>query len=432
MRTTWIRIWLALLILGCAAMVGPRAELGPQEKGDAHGDAYTFLDGVLKDYASAKTYHIEFVEEANFKSDMRRYWEQRVISAVVLPDRRYRFEQRNEFGLVLQVSDGVSEWIYLAELGQYTKEPTPTLVPGPIPNVPIFGIGSIRMAQRVLRTFSGVRSLIRSARFLHDEKIEVNGQRVLCTVVQAEGVVPGSPGAKRKINTTFTFWIDKKDEVIWKQTEHREGPLNPEAADTECSMDRTTWFKVSEPDAQRAPEELFVFKPTEGVEYVKEFTNPREKIARGLQGKQVPAVNLKGSDGKTASLESFQGKPLLLDFWATWCAPCVESLPALEKLYKDAADKGLVVLSIDSDEAAQTATEFLAKRKEPWANFHLTDEVAAAFPEHGIPYFVLVDASGKVVYAWEGLDEDGLRAAVAKLGPAFAGVAKSSESLPKP
>ena len=127
------------------------------------------------------------------------------------------------------------------------------------------------------------------------------------------------------------------------------------------------------------------------------------------------------------SLGSFQGKPELLDFWAPWCAPCVESLPALEKLYKEAVDKGLVMLSIDNDEEARTATEFLAKRKAPWLNFHLTDQIAAAFPEHGIPYFVLVDASGKVVYSYQGLDEAGLRAAVAKLGPAFAEIGKTPQ-----
>lgn len=104
----------------------------------------------------------------------------------------------------------------------------------------------------------------------------------------------------------------------------------------------------------------------------------------------------------------------------------------MEKLYSETADKGLVFVSIDDDEDAQTATDFLRKRKDAWMNFHLTNEIASAFPEHGIPYFVLLDASGKVVYSQQGFDEVRLRSAVAKLGPAFAGVAKGPDPVAEP
>jgi thiol-disulfide isomerase/thioredoxin len=269
--------------------------------------------------------------------------------------------------------------------------------------------------------------LIRSAAYLADEKIDVNGRPVLCTVVQAKGELPRVAGATRRIAATFTFWIGKKDEVIWKETDHREGPLFPDAPRVECTMDRTEWFKASDPDAQSAPEELFVFRPSEPMELAKQFVNPREDSDRELQGKQAPAVKLGAKDGQAVSLETFRGKPVLLDFWATWCAPCVESLPAVEKLYSETADKGLVLLSIDEGEDVETVTKILAKRKQPWPNYHLTEEMADAFPAHGIPYFVLVDASGKVVYSKEGVDEAGLRAAVARLGPEFAAVSSEAK-----
>jgi thiol-disulfide isomerase/thioredoxin len=48
-------------------------------------------------------------------------------------------------------------------------------------------------------------------------------------------------------------------------------------------------------------------------------------------------VGLNSLDGKTVSLKSFQGKPVLLDFWATWCGPCVESMPSVKRLYDEAA-----------------------------------------------------------------------------------------------
>lgn len=432
MRTIWVRLWLAVVLLGYLAVIGPETRSAPQETGEAHGNAYAFLDGVLKRYSAAKTYHIERVEETQLNSEMRRSWERRSITAVVLPDKRYRFEARSGAGSGVQVSDGVSEWFYLPQIGQYTKEPAPASVPGPIPRVPIFGLGRIREAQYILTSFSGVRSLIRTAAYLADERIDVNGIPVLCTVVQAQGELPRVAGATRRIAATFTFWIDKKDEVIWKETDHREGPLFPDAPRVEYTMDRTEWYQASDPDAQSAPEELFVFKPSEPVELAKQFVNPSENSDRELQGKRAPAVKLGAKDGQVVTLETFHGKPVLLDFWATWCAPCVESLPAVEKLYSETADKGLVLLSIDEGEDVETVTKFLAKRKQPWPNYHLTDEIADAFPAHGIPYFVLVDASGEVVYSKEGVDDAGLRAAVAKLGPEYARVSEASQPLAKP
>jgi thiol-disulfide isomerase/thioredoxin len=114
----------------------------------------------------------------------------------------------------------------------------------------------------------------------------------------------------------------------------------------------------------------------------------------------------------------------LFDFWATWCFPCRESFRALEKLYKETASKGLIVIGIDDDEEAKSALDFLARRNDGWLNFHLTDEIASAFPEHGIPYFVLVDASRKVVYSRQGMDEGELRDAIAHLWPEFANLSR--------
>jgi hypothetical protein len=89
MRTTWMRVWLAVLLLGYLAVVGSETRSAPQEVGDAHGDASAFLDGVLKRYATAKTYHIELVEEAQLNSDLKHTWEKQTTTAVVLPNERY-------------------------------------------------------------------------------------------------------------------------------------------------------------------------------------------------------------------------------------------------------------------------------------------------------------------------------------------------------
>src|ERR1700730_12035226 len=146
MRPTRVRVWLAVLLLGYLAVVGPETRSAPQETVDAQRNAYAFLDGVLKRYSTAKTYHIELVEETQLNSELRRDWERRSVTAVVLPDRRYRFEGQSGMGRGVQISHGVSEWFYLPQIGQYTKGPAPASVPGPVPRVPIFGLNLIREA----------------------------------------------------------------------------------------------------------------------------------------------------------------------------------------------------------------------------------------------------------------------------------------------
>jgi len=67
-------------------------------------------------------------------------------------------------------------------------------------------------------------------------------------------------------------------------------------------------------------------------------------------GKAAPDFKLKGPDGKTVELKQLRGKPVLFNFWATWCAPCKEEMPELEQLYRQYKDQGLVVLGVSVDD----------------------------------------------------------------------------------
>lgn len=63
----------------------------------------------------------------------------------------------------------------------------------------------------------------------------------------------------------------------------------------------------------------------------------------------LPAIAFKDSEGNLLNLEEFKGKVILLNAWATWCAPCVEELPAFEKLQASHGDKGLVIVPVSID-----------------------------------------------------------------------------------
>jgi len=115
-----------------------------------------------------------------------------------------------------------------------------------------------------------------------------------------------------------------------------------------------------------------------------------------LEGKQAPDFSLKALDGKTYKLSDLKGKVVLLDFWATWCPPCREELPIIEKLHQEFKDKNLVVLGI-SNEDRQTIENFLKNNRLTFPI--LIDErekVGKSYKVVAIPRVLLIDKTGKI------------------------------------
>jgi peroxiredoxin len=150
------------------------------------------------------------------------------------------------------------------------------------------------------------------------------------------------------------------------------------------------------------------------------FKNP-------LENKQAPAFTLKDTDGKKVSLADYKGKAVVVDFWATWCAPCKVEIPWLEKLHDQYASQGLVVLGISEDDLDLDDKAALLKQKREIAesaaklgiNYPvLIDDAKVADPYGGVdalPTTFYVDRKGKVVAATIGLvDRDEIEANIKK------------------
>jgi thiol-disulfide isomerase/thioredoxin len=140
-------------------------------------------------------------------------------------------------------------------------------------------------------------------------------------------------------------------------------------------------------------------------------------------------LHLRSSDGKITTLSSFHGKPVFVEFWSTLCAPCVDLIPELSKLYAETEGKGLVWVSIDSDEDPDGARKFILHRHISWPNYHDEDgSLGKTFQREAIPLGVLLDADGKVTFYDAGYEISDLRSAIAKLGPQSGSIAPSSVS----
>ncbi|MDA0745930.1 MAG: TlpA disulfide reductase family protein [bacterium] len=126
-------------------------------------------------------------------------------------------------------------------------------------------------------------------------------------------------------------------------------------------------------------------------------------------GKKAPDFSLKTLDGQTFVL-SKAGKPVLLNFWATWCGPCVSEMPALKKLHEDMGND-VLILGVDLQESSAQVEAFVRQHNLTWT-FLLdgTGQVGQAYAISAIPTTIAINAQGVITARHVGgLDYNGLK-----------------------
>ena len=122
----------------------------------------------------------------------------------------------------------------------------------------------------------------------------------------------------------------------------------------------------------------------------------RERIIN--VGDTAPAFAVTTDRGQAISPAKFGGKVLVLNFWGTWCAPCVEEIPSLDQFQRATADSGVVVLGISIDKNEKLYNAFLKRfpvtfqtARDPEA------DISASYGTFKVPETYIIDKSGKVV-----------------------------------
>jgi thiol-disulfide isomerase/thioredoxin len=121
------------------------------------------------------------------------------------------------------------------------------------------------------------------------------------------------------------------------------------------------------------------------------FTEPR---------RPAPQIPFKAGDGTEVTLGDFKGRVLLVNFWATWCAPCVKELPALDELQLKLGGEGLLVLAVSQDRGgASVAGPFLKKLEVNRLGLFLDPKMklGRAFGVRALPWTILIDRDGRAV-----------------------------------
>src|SRR6185503_4387289 len=107
----------------------------------------------------------------------------------------------------------------------------------------------------------------------------------------------------------------------------------------------------------------------------------------------APDFSFTSLQGEYISLDDLKGKVVLLDFWGTWCPPCVESVPELRNLWKRYSKEGtFVILGISSDNDEQEWREFTVKNKMVWPQYRDEDHrILRAYGIRAFPTYILID-----------------------------------------
>jgi thiol-disulfide isomerase/thioredoxin len=167
---------------------------------------------------------------------------------------------------------------------------------------------------------------------------------------------------------------------------------------------------------------LEVFENTEkGIALLKDIkmTYPQSEIAKNIDqavealqrqaaatsilavGKPFPTFSEKDLNGKPLALADFKGKVVLVDFWATWCGPCVQELPNVLAAYEKFHGKGFEIIGISLDQNRDALTGFIKERGVTWVQYFdglgWKSKLGTQYGIQSIPATFLLDGEGKII-----------------------------------
>ena len=138
-----------------------------------------------------------------------------------------------------------------------------------------------------------------------------------------------------------------------------------------------------------------------------------------IVGSKVPGFTLQSADGGNVKLSEFRGKVVLINYWATWCGPCRQELPELDKIHKQFSAKGFTMLGINIDNKPKNAIKMLKRLKIKFpVVFDPKKKVSEQMNVDAMPFTILVDQSGVARYVHRGYvsgDENKYRSEIKKV-----------------
>lgn len=266
------------------------------------------------------------------------------------------------------------------------------------------GLGNLAFSFLSSETVSQVMPHITSAEYVGEEEVE--GQSLYrCQYTMGD-------------NLTFDAWFTKGEKPILVRVQADMSSIakvNPSLQQlNQFEYTATFEFANWNPAADFGPNHFNYSEPTDS-ELVLSIVQQQTEAPNPLLGVEAPSVELNNLAGEPVNLADHLGKDVIvLDFWATWCPPCVAALPILDNVTSSMADQGVVFYAVDQGEDAETISAFLEKREiSPPVLLDVEQSASTAYGVQGLPTSVLIGKDGRVQVVHVGFAQD-LEAKLAK------------------
>jgi len=171
----------------------------------------------------------------------------------------------------------------------------------------------------------------------------------------------------------------------------------PQGFEYQVRFDFLSWRITGE-----VPDTLFSFEPSEDAVEYESLEDYAQSIAGAVAehpmlGEQAPDFEATTLQGETVTLEDLKDKVVVIDFWATWCAPCIAALPIIQTVSEDYQDKDVVFLPLNVDEAEEKVKAFIAE--QDWDIDPIMDaggKISESYKADAIPQTVVIGKTGVI------------------------------------
>lgn len=150
----------------------------------------------------------------------------------------------------------------------------------------------------------------------------------------------------------------------------------------------------------------YASKRGNGIDFNRSTNQFIDNVGSLIPAAQTPEVKFKGENGKIVSLNSLKGKVVFINFWATWCPPCIAEMPSIDALYSEFRDNDKVrFLMVDVDNNRAKSEKFMDNRKFDLPVYTPAGPVPPSYFSDAIPTTLVLNKEGKVVFKHEGMSD---------------------------
>lgn len=396
-------------------------ETSPSQATAGEAEARAALQRAAEKYRSLKSYSDTLRVKYDFRSEDGENLPTPEMSATFHFASPRSFRITSEQGAI--ICDGVHLWMHSVNTGEYTEQPAPESpawddfsVSAMMLMLPKHPLTDVLLGPStpplLLEHLHSVESVLPESR-AGEPGLRISGRGT-------------APDLSPDDETTFpmTVWISDRTGLIGEMTVDVTDQMKKMYAEMEdfyadIAGDDEAAAEAGIPKLQRAvivttlegvradsdlPADTFTFRPGPEDKKVDELSSPWEMNTIDqnlLVGHPAPEFQGTLLDGKPFTLSDLRGKVVLLDFWATWCGPCVQALPHIQKIADRFADRPVVVLGMNRDQfgSEERIRKFLERKKITFPQFLDFDgEAADKYGVTGIPCTFLIDAKGILQY----------------------------------